>query len=184
MIKKIKEKFNQRKIRRAVHREQVRSMPTEYDNHVITWQAPEFVKHQRGLLWKITAPLAVVIASVFGFIYNAWTFSLAIMAFALAYYVFEKEQPKIVNVLISEVGIKVGHRKYPFGRIKAFWITYDPPFTKTLHIRVENDIARDIMIHLHEQKSSEVRRFLIKRIPELEGKTPTLTEGLLRLFKL
>lgn len=184
MIKKIKKLHHHYKHKRAERRKARELAPTAFDHSVITWTAPEHYQHNRGIIWKIVMTVLTLGAIVFGIYYDAWTFSLAIGTFAFVYVLVNFEHPKEVDVQISSVGIKVGGRKYPFSRIRAFWFVYEPPMVKTLNIRVDGELIADIVIQLGDQHPEEVRDYLIKKIPELSGKHESLTEIFLRLLKL
>lgn len=158
--------------------------PSAFDNAVLSWVAPEAIRHERGRTWKIVMAALAIGLAVGGIVYDAWTFSVAIVAFVLVYYLVNLENPKDVEVKISDVGIKVGSRKYQYGLIKAFWIVYDPPHVKTLNIRVRNDISCDITIQLDGQSPGPVREFLLEKIPELEGQDEKLSDVLLRILKI
>lgn len=165
-------------------RMQSRNIPSAFDQGKISWIAPEQIQHQRGKLWIFLMIVAVISASVWGIFYNAWTFSIAILAFSGVYALIHMEHPEELEVVISDIGIKVGGRRYAYSKIKAFWVIYEPPFTKTLNIRVDGDLAIDIDIQLNEQDPAEVREFLISKIPELEGKQQSVIKMFLRLFKI
>lgn len=187
MIRKIKQKYTEHKIRRAQKKEAknyLLSLPSAYDEAVLSWIAPETIRHERGLLWKVLATLMVSLALAWGLVYGSWTFSLALLMFVVVYYLVHLEHPKEVEVKISEIGIKVGARKYPYGRIKAFWIIYEPPYTGTLNIRVTGEINSDITIQLGHAKPAEIRNFLLEYIPELEGETEKISDIFLRIFKI
>jgi hypothetical protein len=98
--------------------------------------------------------------------------------------IFDRRKPKNVKVILSEVGIKVGSRIYQYGRIRTFWIIYNPPFAKTLNIRVHNEFLVDIEIQLGDQDPTVIYEFLSRKLPELEGKTESLLRHFERLFKL
>ncbi len=191
MIKKIKSKFQVHKIRRAQKREakvQARyalySLPTAYDEAILSWIAPETVKHERGKVWRIVAPLSGIGMIALALWQGSWSFALAIAAFILAYCVTSLEHPKDVEVKISKVGIKVGTRKYPYSRIKAFWVIYEPHLVETLNIRVAGEWVGDITIQLGKQNPSPVREVLMDYIPELEGATEKVSDIFIRLFKI
>ena len=79
MFAKIKNKIKE-------HRLLIHNTPSEYDKSVISWIAPEMIRHDRGTVWKIVVSLisATIIAG--GIVYNSWTFSLAVAAFIVVYY--------------------------------------------------------------------------------------------------
>lgn len=180
MLKKIKTKYKEN--RDQV--EQMRNAPTAFDDALHSWVAPEFIRHERGMVWKITMPLLVFLAAFLGIYFGAWSFSIAIVAFAIVYWLIHRNPPKDVEVVISDVGLKVGNRRYPFSRIKAFWIIYEPPVFKTLYIRVSGDIAVNIPIQLEDEHPAIIREIMIEKIPELEGQKISLTETISRLLKL
>ncbi|MFH1284921.1 MAG: hypothetical protein ABIH78_05055 [Candidatus Peregrinibacteria bacterium] len=155
-----------------------------FDVSVISWFAPEYIRYQKGKLWKAVAAGAVFASVVIGILYNAWTFSLAVAAFAFAYIVINRETPKLVNVKISEIGIKVGERCYAYNKIKGFWIVYDPEGIKTLNLRVRGDLMLDIPITLSYGNPGEVRNFLVKKIPEMPKQAESFGDMLTRLFKI
>ncbi|MBD3360434.1 hypothetical protein GF366_01380 [Candidatus Peregrinibacteria bacterium] len=176
MLKKIKNK--NKKIK------EVRKSLSAFDKAVISWIAPEIIRYQKGKIWKIFTFSSLIAAVIIGILYNAWTFSLAIIVFAATYYIINRENPKVVEVAVSDIGIKVGERKYPYNRITAFWIVYDPPIIRTLNIRVKGDLLMDIPIELYNQNPGEVREFLLEKIPELEGQAESLSDVFSRLFKI
>ncbi len=185
MIKKLKQKIQHRKIKKAQEREYLRNLPSSFDDEKISWITPEYIKYEKGLIWKIAVILLILAAVSWGIVSKAWTFSLAMVVFAVVYYaMIHRDHPKAVRVTLSDIGIKVGHRKYSYSQIKAFWIIYNPPYIKTLHIRVQNDIALDIPIYLHNQDPAEIREFLIEKLPELEGHKESFSDVLLRIFKI
>lgn len=159
-------------------------MPSAFDEAVLSWVAPEAIQHERGTIWKIIMSILVVGSVVWGIMNNAWTMSLAIAAVAIVHYLAHLEHPKDVEIIISKIGIKVGARKYPYSRIRAFWIIYEYPYTKSLNIRVEGDFFGDITIQLDKQSPSPVRAVLMEHIPELEGQSEKLSDVFLRLFKI
>lgn len=191
MLQKIKTKYQQHRLKKAQKREErkrqielIRNMPSAYDNAHISWIAPETIIHQRGPTWKIVMSLVICLAIGGGIYYGAWTFSLAIATFAIAYFVINLQHPRAIEIKISDIGIKVGYKKYAYSQIKAFWILYDPPYVQTLNIRVVGQVIDDITIQLGNQSPADLREFLMTKIPELEGQTEKLSDIFLRLFKI
>ena len=61
---------------------------------------------------------------------------------------------------------------------------YEPPFVQTLNLRVEGDFVGEITIQLAGQNPSEIREYLISKIPEMDGKSESLSDVFVRLFKI
>ena len=194
MIKTLRKKFLikkalklEKKLQKTLKKEDRNSTKNslwEYDNAIISWEAPEFIKYKKGWLWYIVFILLMILLSVGAYMYNSITFSIAVIGFLIAYLVFDKTPPKLVNVSISEIGIKVGDKVYQFGRIRAFWIIYNPPLVRTLNIRVHNELLSDVEIQLNNISPAKIHKFLVKKIPELEGQSEGLFKNFIKIFKL
>lgn len=192
MLKKIKHHYQKHKLKKAQKKEEkqrkmdyIRNFPSAYDDALISWNIPGTVQYHRGPIWKILAVLFVFGTIVWGIFYDAWTFSAAIAAFVLAYGLTHyKKQPKDISISISDIGIRIGSKKFSYPHIRAFWIIYEPPYVQTLNLRVVGDIISDISIQLNGQNPAEIRELLLGKIPELEGQHEKLGDLLLRLLKL
>jgi len=181
MIKRIKEKIKLLSARRREMR--IANIPSAYDNDIVSWVTPEYIRHERGLVWKIVMPIIVIASAIAGFYYDNWTFSVAIVALAIVYSLVHLEHPKNVEVKLSDIGIKVGTRVFPYGRIKSFWLIYEPPYVETLNFYAKGSLT-EMTIYLNGQDPSQIRDFLINKIPEIEGKTEALSDIFLRIFKI
>lgn len=191
MLKKLKEKYHAHKLHRAQKKEarqllihRIKNAPSAFDDAVFSWEAPEYVAHERGLTWKIIMITTIALAAGLSWYFDDWSLALVIVVFAGVYSLVHLQHPRHVQIKISEIGIKVGFRKYSYSRIKAFWLIYEPPFVQTLNIRVEGDFIGDITIQLGDQAPAAIREYLISKVPELEGKSESLSDIFVRLFKI
>lgn len=181
IIQKIKDKKAKNRLKR---RPEAPKKDTPYDKAHLSWISPEMIHHKRGKVWKWVVG-SIFVATVIGaFLLGAWSFSLALIAFAVSYFLVHLEPPKNLEVKISDLGIKVGDRQYPYSKIQTFWVLYEPGQVKTLNIKVTDRLIKDIVIQLGEQDPAEVREFLLTKIPELEGQTEKISDLFLRLFKI
>ncbi|MFC1616233.1 hypothetical protein ACFL21_03760 [Patescibacteria group bacterium] len=177
MLKKIKNKLKNKKKKQKIDY-------SAYNKGIISWYAPEFLQYEKGIFWKISALVILFAIIVLGIIYNAWTFSLVVLTLSAVYYLSHREHPRVVKVTISDVGIKVAERHYPYSQIKGYWLVYHPPYIKKLNIRVQGKILLDIPILIHEQDPAFIQQILNRRITEIKGKTEPLSESILRLLKI
>ena len=155
-----------------------------YDEAIVSWTAPEYIRHEKGEKWFLIAGVFMLAFVIYGLFTNAWTFSLALVVVSAVYYLLHFEHPNNVEVIISDMGIKVGKRVYPYNKIQAFWIIYHPPHVETLNIRTGSKLLPDISIQLNGQDPAPIREYLAGQIPEWEGKEENFTDILVRLFKI
>lgn len=155
-----------------------------FDDAVLSFQAPEYIQHQKSALWFVVAALIGAALVFYGLATDGWTFSVAILVFAATYYLFHKEKPPVVTVKISKMGIKVGRHIFPYTSIKNFWIVYDPPLVKKLYLRMRARVQPDVYVSLEDVDPAELRHALSGHIKEAHGRTEPFADVLARLFKL
>jgi hypothetical protein len=156
-----------------------------YNEAVFTWIAPEYIQHPKGRIWYFVASIVTAIFFIGATITANYTMALAILVFTGVYYYLHKHHPpKNIHITISKMGIKVGNMIFPYSHIKAFWIFYNPPFIKTINLRVKDHFFSDVIIELNNEDPVLIRQFLCGQIPEWEGKNERFSDVLLRILKL
>lgn len=190
-LKKIKTKHRERhieKLEKALakekHNAELATRHYHYGEEVFGWIAPQYIKHERGVYWYLVAGLAAVILAIWGLFNDAWTFSLVIIVFCAVYYLHHFEHPHDVTISITEMGIRIGKKAIPFRNIRAFWIYYLPGHVETLNLLTTDSLFPEISIQLNGQNPVPLRNYLLKQIPEWEGKEESFLEAILRLLKI
>lgn len=155
-----------------------------FDHAVIAWEAPEYIKHERSTTWFMAGGIVTIMLVLWGIWTNSWSMAVAFLLLAGVYYLSHTHQPRQLKIIISEIGIKVGTKCYPYSLIKNFWIHYHPPFVKTLSFRTNEKMFKEIVIQLDGQDPVPIRTCLSRQISEWEGKEETFTDLFARIFKL
>lgn len=154
-----------------------------FNNPVIYWQAPKYIQHEKSVKWFIAAGIIVLLLVISSIYFNNWSFAVALITLAVVYFMMHKEEPQMVDVVISKAGIKFGNKEIPYQNIKAFWIIYEPPNIKTLHLQFTG-ARHDLVIQLEDQDPAELRTFLCSQVREIEGKHESFTDALIRVLKM
>lgn len=157
---------------------------TPKDHTVISWNAPEYVSHRKGIRWYITAGVVVALSLIYSAISFNWSMGLAVIVFTAVYqYTHIYHPPKIIKIDLTELGVRVGNVFHPYSQIQAFWLYYKPGL-QTLNLRVANNFWTDVIIQLEDQDPVAVRAHMVGQVPEWEGKDERLGELILRMLKL
>lgn len=155
-----------------------------FHDHVISWEAPEYVKHEKTLLWFIIAAIMAILLIIYAAIVSNWTMIIAIVVVSAIYVWMHGQAPRHVKIMISKTGIKFGDKEIPYQNIARFWIIYNPPHVKTLNIKSNSRFYPDLAIELGDQDPAELRTFLCAHVREEEGKVEHFSDTLVRIFKL
>lgn len=151
---------------------------------IVKWEASETHLHHRGPVWKIIASLSLIAIIALGIYFQAKTFSLAILAFAVAHFVINRKPQRKITTEISELGITINKKFYPFSVIKKFWIICEPPHVNTLHLHIKGQLLGEIKLELENQNPETVRRALTGKVVELPNQHESVSEILLRILKI
>jgi len=155
-----------------------------FNDHVISWEAPEYVQHEKGLFWFILAAIAAVALIAYGVIVANWTMIVAIIVIGALYFWLHGQTPKHVKIMVSRTGIKFGDNEIPYQNMHSFWIIYNPPHVKTLNIKASSRFYPDLAIELGDQDPAELRTFLCAHVREHEGKEEQFADQIIRILKL
>lgn len=156
----------------------------EKEEVILSWEAPEAIKHSKGILWFIGAGILAMALVLYAFWTNSWTMAVAFIVLAGVYTLSHHREPGKMEVKVSSLGIQAGKRKIPYNQIKAFWIVYNPPEVKVLKLMTTDKFLGEITLQLDGQAPGPLREYLLKQVPEFEGKSESLIDVIIRRAKL
>jgi sulfur relay (sulfurtransferase) DsrF/TusC family protein len=157
---------------------------TLHNKLLLQWKAPEFIIHQRGKKWFLIMGVITLLLVIYALATNSATMAIVFIVLAGVYYLTHNQDPKIIDIKITELGIYVGDTFYPYNMINAYWIIYNPPYVHSLNLRLSNKTFTKVVIQLDVQDPVAVRKMLAKEIPEIEGEDESMSEILIRLLRL
>ena len=93
----------------------------------VEWSAPEFVHKERKVDWFWAVGIIGIAGAVVAFLSNNFLFSIFIL-FATGIVIVLRSRPsEHVRCKITEDGIYIGTKLYPFEDITEFWIEESEP---------------------------------------------------------
>jgi len=150
-------------------------------NHV-EWIAPEFKQQKKDRSWFLVSGLIAI--GLFAWAIFTKNFLFAILVglsyFSIAVYAVKK--PRNIEIAITPKGVKVDGTLYEYDNLRSFWIFYNPPEVRELSLRSKKTIMPYVKIPLGEINPVEVRRTLIKYLPERK-QTESIIDNLSRALK-
>ena len=132
----------------------------------LEWTASEFVKYKRDKNWFILPGLVALALVAIAIILKNFLFTVGIIIAAFVVYFYATKEPRKIKFSISGKGIRVDNRIFPFEDLKSFWIFYNPPELTELSVRSKKMFMPYIKIPLGDQNPAEVRKLLVRFIPE------------------
>ncbi len=155
-----------------------------HNKTILAWKAPEFISHPKSKTWFLVAGTIILALIAYALYTDSATMAIVFIVLAGVYYLTHRQEAKIVDVKITQLGIFVDKEFYPYNIINAFWIVYNPPYVHVLNLRIGGKSFRKIMIQLDQQNPVDVRKVLSGEIPEIEGEEESTSDILTRLLRL
>jgi len=155
----------------------------EKEKAVLSWQAPEFIYHTRGPVWFGIAAILVALMIAYAVKTDAVTMAVAFIVLTGVYLISHNRKPQIITFQITNLGLHAGPRLIPYNQIKAFWIIYNDK-VRTLKLLTTEKFMTELTLQLGDQDPGEVRRELLREIPEYEGREEHFVDALIRIAKL
>lgn len=156
----------------------------DFDSPLYEWRAPAWHPHQRGVFWLFCVILFFVGLFLYALESGSVSMAVAVIVLAAVYYLANQEPASFLTIKISRAGIKIGKRIYPYAKIKDFWLIYEPPVVKELHLSLTSGAPRVITVLLAEADQELISHLLSHYVNEREGKQESLTDIFARAFKL
>lgn len=100
--------------------------PDLQDSEAISWQASEFVDHQKSGSWLVIFVVASVIACALAYFVMDSIFSAIVIGIALAYFaVVAFQKPRTLTYSISGTSLRVGEKTFKYDDFRSFSLVRD-----------------------------------------------------------
>jgi hypothetical protein len=149
----------------------------------ISWKAREYVYYEKNPGWYIIIGVIGLLVLAYALLTRDYTMFVTLLVVLIVGVAFAARKPRTITVTLSGSGLAVGREAYPFSNLKSFWIVYRPPEVKVLYLETTNYVNRDLTVQLENQDPNEVRKFLLKFLPEDLRREEEYVEQLLRKLR-
>ncbi len=157
---------------------------SHHNKALLVWKAPEFISHPKTKTWFLVAGTIILALIAYALYTDSATMAIVFIVLAGVYYLTHRQEPKIIDIKITQLGIFAGDTFYPYNTINAFWLVYNPPYVHTLNLRIGGKSFRKIVIQLDQQNPVTVRKALSGEVPEVEGEEEGMSDILTRMLRL
>lgn len=140
--------------------------PSDSDFLSISWEGPLSI-HSPNPLAAISFSIFVYLVALFFFLVIKEFLTGVFFALAGTLLLINfKKKPPIVKFTVGPLSIFIGEKEIKFSEIESFWIEYEPLTVKELSIKIKKWYFPYIKMPLFNKNPVQVRKILIKYIPE------------------
>lgn len=95
----------------------------------ITWQASEYVHHEKGAEWFLALiGVAAVLLVLDIVLIRSWTFGVLIIVMAVAAIVVARRPPRVITYAVDSQGIQIDEKHFGFRDFRAFGVVQEGAF--------------------------------------------------------
>jgi hypothetical protein len=164
--------------------EKLKQIKYNFGDILFEWDVPEFEERQRGMVWYLLMLTAATILMIISIVTANFLFALIIILTVFIVFLKTYSFNRNLKFRIFESGIMLGNEFFEYKDIKAFYLIYDPPFTKKLYLTVKS-FGPDMSVPLDNINPLSLREALLDYLAEdLEKENETLEDQLDTFLKL
>ncbi|MBT4335642.1 hypothetical protein HOD65_04210 [bacterium] len=149
------------------------------------WNFQEFTQYERSKKWYFWIFVLIAFCLIYSIVTINFLFAVIIIIGTITFVLINRREPEQITFSITEDGIEVEDRYFPFEEISNFYIIYQPPEVKTLFINFKSATRPRMPIPLENQNPLDIRKLLTEYLEEdLDKEDEPISEGLSRWLKL
>lgn len=156
---------------------------TDQNLTTISWQAPEFRDYEKNLGWHISFIAISILIIGYQIAISDYFAALCIAIMAGFIFYLIRQRPKIVDIDITEKGIRFNDIQIPYKSIVHFWII-NTATHKTLNIETTTYLNRIVILELEDQNPETVRSFLNNHLAEHTETMPSMSQRIAHRLKM
>lgn len=139
----------------------------------ITWSGHEYVHFDKTAEWFWALGLIAISGAVTSLVFGNLLFAVFILIAGFVLALFAARRPSEVTFSITQRGVKVDEKLYPFQSLDSFGIDeFTPNHTPKLVLRSKHTFVPHLIIPLNGVSVDEVHDFLISFLPEDDHAEP------------
>lgn len=131
----------------------------------LEWSAPEYMEKEHSQDWFWALGVIVVCGSIASMIYRDYFFAGLLVLGGILLGFFAIKKPEMVEYELSNRGLRIDKRVFPYDSLKSFYVRLHPE--PTLLIHSQRFFMPVIAIPLGEEFAEEVREVMLAHnVPE------------------
>jgi hypothetical protein len=150
---------------------------------VYSFSFPEFERYDRGVRWYIIMGIIVASVILYAVLTANYLFAVVIVLAAAVMALRDFRAPATIVLQMTDEGLYYNEDLVPYRDLHSFWIVYDPPVFKNLHIKFQG-LRAELLIPLADLDPVPVRQFLRGKVTEdLEKREESIIDMFSKILK-
>lgn len=129
-----------------------------------SWDASEYVHIDKGSSWLMGLMGVVLVLAGIAIWLHEWTFAILVVVMGIAMGVFAFRPPRVLHYTLTEQGVHIGDKLYPYKDYRAFGVLEDGAFYTMEFIPVKR-FAPALSIYFAEDDGEDIVDIVGEHLP-------------------
>lgn len=141
----------------------------------LEWSTLEYEHKEKSADWFWALAIIIIASSITSIIYSNYFFATLLILSGVLLAAFANKKPEMIHYQLSNKGLRIQSRLYPYENIKSFWVQADltgETNTKPLlFIKTQRLFMPIVYVPIENEWAEDIHAIMLsKNIPELEMK--------------
>lgn len=129
-----------------------------------SWDASEYVHIDKGTMWLVGLMVVVLVLAGVAIWLHEWTFAILVVVMGVAMGVFAFRPPRVLHYTLTDQGIQIADKLYPYKDYRAFGVLEDGAFYTMEFIPVKR-FAPALSIYFDEEDGEDIVDIVGEHLP-------------------
>jgi hypothetical protein len=139
---------------------------------------------KRSRTWYLSMAIFFAATVALTIVLRFYLSSVVLVLLALVLFTSATRKNKRLRVRFFSMGLALNEQFYPWREFTKFWVLYEPPALKQLHLQRRSRVINELSIDLANENPLKIRDMLLPLLPEDPTKEETRVDLVTRTFKL
>jgi hypothetical protein len=157
----------------------------EHHRTNLSFKTEEREYYEKSVTWYVIATILTAAAVTYFIIDEAFSSAIVFVLILTVLFLFGNSEPKVIEIHISDIGIHIQRRLFPYKEINFFWIINRPEADiHALYFEFGTTVKRVVCIQLHDMPDNVIRHALRDYLEENFEKEEPKHNQLCRMLRL
>jgi hypothetical protein len=156
--------------------------PDATDDQVVTWEASEYIHHQKAANWYLAlAGVTVLICALLFWFIRDWFSIGVVILMAVTVGVYARREPKVQRYSLSRSGLSVGQHHYNLNEFGSYFVTDEGGVQNATFIPLKRFMP-PVSVYFLPQDGDKIVSLLGSILPR-EDRQPDIIDRLMRRIR-
>jgi uncharacterized membrane protein YphA (DoxX/SURF4 family) len=146
-----------------------------------SWEASEFVQHDKPASWYIGLWAGVVILCAILGLLQQWVSIVVVVVMTIAILVYSRKEPRTLEYALDDKGISINGRLSPYSHFRSFNVQEEVGW-KEIDLEPTQRFSPRLTLIADDENLEQIADILAHHLPEV-NRTPDIIERLSRYLK-